>query len=74
MLMIAHPAGDAPLPWQCPWVLISKFELAKSVESMNPVRRKNFISWIMVSVASTRVDGMPKAWKTMDAMACAILS
>ncbi len=32
--------------------MIDRVELAKSVESPNPVRRKNFISWIVVSIDS----------------------
>jgi hypothetical protein len=47
---------------------------AKLVELPNPVRRKNFMFSIAPSMDSTAVAGTPKAWKTREAIACAILS
>ena len=69
MLTTAHPAGDAPLPWQSPCVFIERVELAKSVESPKPVRRKNFISWMVVSMDSEAERGTPNAWNTSEAIA-----
>ncbi len=71
---------DCPTCWGCSvplaesLSLISHIELAKSVESPKPVHRKNFISWMVVSMLYSAVAGTPKAWKTRYAMACAILS
>jgi hypothetical protein len=41
--------------------LIERVELAKSVESPKPVWRKNFISWMVVSMAPEAERGTPNA-------------
>ncbi len=48
---------------------IERVELAKSVESPKPVRRKNFISWMVVSMDSEAERGTLNAWNTSEAIA-----
>ncbi len=73
MLLTAHPAGAALLPWQSPWVLILMPPPVKDVDSLNPIWRKIFIFSIALSIDYIAVSGMPKARKTIEAIACAIL-
>jgi hypothetical protein len=44
------------------------------VESLNPVRRKNFMFSIAPSIDDTAVAGTQNAWKINNAIAWAILS
>jgi hypothetical protein len=60
MLIMHHPAGDAPLPFPKPCFLISMDNLAKSFESPYAVQRKNFISWVISNIAATAVSSTPK--------------
>jgi hypothetical protein len=74
MLMTTHPAGDAPLPYMSPCVLMLMPPPANNVELPNPVCRKNFMFSIALSIVSTAVRGTPNAWNISNAMAWAILS
>ena len=73
MLMTAHPAGAALLPWHNPCVLMLIPPPANAVESPNPICRKNFMFSITPSMVSISIVGTPKAWNTNDAIVCAIL-
>jgi hypothetical protein len=48
--------------------------LANLAELPKPVRRKNFMFSIVLNIDSIADTGTPKAWKTSNAMAWAILS
>ena len=53
MLITAHPAGAAPLPWQSPWNLSTILLPEKVLESLYDVQNKYFISSIAVRIYST---------------------
>jgi hypothetical protein len=74
MLITAHPAGEAPLPWHNPCVLILIPPPANVLESPKPVQRNNFMFSIAPNIDSIVVVGMPNAWNIIEAIACAILS
>ncbi len=61
MLITAQPAGDAPLPWHIPWVLMLILLPANFVESPNHVRRKNFIFSFALNIDSMAEVGTPNA-------------
>ena len=72
-------ANHTPGCWPTPVALANSLSLevdlfSQDVESPKPVRRKNFIFSIVPNIDSAADCGIPKAWKTNEAMAWAILS
>ena len=61
MLITAQPAGEAPLPCVSPWNLTSALLPLNDSESPYAVRRKYFISWIVVSIDEIASSGTPNA-------------
>jgi hypothetical protein len=61
MLITAHPAGAAPLPWHNPCVLMLMLPPAKDVKLRNPVLKKSFMFSIAPSIDSIAIVGTPKA-------------
>jgi hypothetical protein len=61
MLITAHPAVAALLPWQSPWVLILMLPLVKDVESPNPIQRKKIMFSIAPSINTIAKIGKLKA-------------
>jgi hypothetical protein len=55
MLITAHPAGEVPLPWHNPCMLILIPPPTNVLESPKPVRRKNFMFSIAPNIDSIAV-------------------